>query len=88
MMVNCIGLLEICVFSMTGGVSMTLRHRLLCTIHTEHEVKTTSTELCPVSPSHNLPAKFDLGKLRIPDHDECVPSMLVSGRGLSQCENN
>ena len=61
-----------------GGVSMTLRHRLLCTLQTDHEVKTSSTELCPVSPSHNLPAKFDLGKLRMPESSECVPSMLVS----------
>ena len=56
---------------------MTLRHRLLCTIQTDHEVKTSSTELCPVSPSYDSPAKFDLGKLRIPDSSECVPSMLV-----------
>lgn len=59
---------------------MTLRHRLLCTIHTELEVKTSSTELCRVSPSHDLPARFDLEKLRVPDRTECVPSMLVSGR--------
>ena len=57
---------------------MTLRHRLLCTIQTEHEVKTTFAELCPVSPSHDQAARFDLGKLRMPDHTECVPSMLVS----------
>lgn len=57
---------------------MTLRHRLLCTIQTDHEVKTSSTDLCPVSPTHKLPAKFDLGKLRIPESSECVPSMLVS----------
>lgn len=56
---------------------MTLRHRLLCTIQTDREVKTSSTELCPVSPSYNSPAKFDLGKLRMPESSECVPSMLV-----------
>ena len=57
---------------------MTLRHRLMCTIQTDHEVKTSSTELCPVSPTHDLPAKFNLGIFRMPESSECVPSMLVS----------
>lgn len=61
---------------------MTLRHRLLCTIHTEHEVKTSFAELCPVSPSHDQAARFELGRLRMPDHTECVPSMLVSDSNL------
>ena len=73
-----------------GGVSMTLRHRLLCTVQTDHEVKTSSTDtdLCPISPPHNSPAKFDLGKLRIPESSECVPSMLVSEVIICSCMSN
>lgn len=68
----------------TGGVSLTLRHRLGCKIKTTETVSTVAEEddICPLSPSEKTkPGLFQFANQKLPwrKEEEPIKQMLVSG---------